>query len=458
MIRRCARGDARDSEMRVGSDRRSSHSQRTRGTRNDDVISKHLMDGFACPVMSLRCVSLHVTVLPPNRVPPIPRAPASRKSPRRSRHQKRSRRLFARFVRLRRNLRPVLRRPQFLSIKHPYSLQPESLAVVHQGRRAEPLTDPVVHHARFARQVQKLPPPRLRRAFRAGERVPGSSQRKTRHLCRKLVVKNSPHRPRHERGDQVRHGNVCCVERASVRVVSVLCLESFFGFCGFVTPTTLYQPSIPCLAAPPSRRLGPAPSAPLLRPRRPPRAGRVGSTYTSLSSTPGANRVAPRVKSGSRKSAARLRTMATFGFCGLCCRGRGVGASRVSGSRTGDVDRELEHREPCSDTPDVRELGESSRPPPVSPEEKIRLLARSYARSFNKDGVFSLPVLLPRLRPPSPALGGRTETSGTAPVDATPSPPSSLRNTTRAGGAALAPPMRGEFLALKRAPSSFTLA
>jgi hypothetical protein len=274
VIRRCARGDARDSEMRVGSDRRSSHSQRTRGTRNDDVISKHLMDGFACPVMSLRCVSLHVAVLPPNRVPPIPRAPASRKSPRRSRHQKRSRRLFARFVRLRRNLRPVLRRPQFLSIKHPYSLQPESLAVVHQGRRAEPLTDPVVHHARFARQVQKLPPPRLRRAFRAGERVPGSSQRKTRHLCRKLVVKTSPHRPRHERGDQVRHGNVCCVERASVRVVSVLCLESFFGFCGFVTPTTLYQPSIPCLAAPPlpparPRPLRPASPASSPAPRRP---------------------------------------------------------------------------------------------------------------------------------------------------------------------------------------------
>ena len=238
----------------------------------------------------------------------------------------------------------------------------------------------------------------------------------------------------------------CCASRVS----SVSVVSSPPRFC-------INRPSL-ASPPPPSRRLGPAPSAPLLRPRRPPRAGRAGSTYTSLSSTPGANRVAPRVKSGSRKSAARLRTMATFGFCGLCCRGRGVGASRVSGSRTGDVDRELEHREPCSDTPDVRELGESSRPPPVSPEEKIRLLARSYARSFNKDGVFSLPVLLPRLRPPSPALGGRTETSGTAPVDATPSPPSSLRNTTRAGGAALAPPMRGEFLALKRAPSSFTLA
>ena len=154
-------------------------------------------------------------------------------------------------------------------------------------------------------------------------------------------------------------------------------------------------------------------------PRRAPLASsaRRTSAYVCVSSTPGAKRVAPLVKSGSFRSAARSRTMATGGL-------------ERAPALLGLAER-LDAPEWVPDLPDRREVGESSRelPPP-----KMRSRARSYAASrtssFLSRLAFPLAALSPSRRRPSRArdpLAPASTPRGFPPAG------SSLRRTTTRG-------------------------
>ena len=112
-------------------------------------------------------------------------------------------------------------------------------------------------------------------------------------------------------------------------------------------------------------RLGSSPRV-VPSPRRALRAPSVRRTsaYVCVSSTPGAKRVAPLVKSGSFRSAARSRTMATGGL-------------ERAPAPLGLAER-LDAPEWLPDLPDQREVGESSRELPP-PKMRSRALVRRLA-------------------------------------------------------------------------------